>query len=225
MSKIPFTVYDFFAYLSSGGLVVAALDVVFGKQWVLRDKLSLAQGLVLLLVAYIVGHLVAHFSSFFLEHLLVAKVLHQPSSILLGGKTSSRLKYLFPGYYRALPRDTQERVKERAGARSAPTSGEALFLHAYAVVTKDSRGQERLDEFRNVYGFARNMTLALLLTALVLGLGTKVKHTPEGYGWAVLSAALGLGMLYRYLKFFRQFAYQLFIKYGELETSQEVHRR
>ena len=225
MSRIPFTVYDFFAYLSSGGLVVAAFDVVFGNQWVLRDEIGFGRGLVLILAAYVAGHLIAHFSSFLLEQVGIGRVLERPSSILLGASGPRGLKNLFPGYYRPLPKETQDRITKAAAARSAPTSGEGLFLHAYGLVTRDKATQERLDEFRNLYGFARNMTLALLVITLPLAVGTWTKQLPESYAWSALSAVLGIGMFYRYLKFFRQFSYQVFITYAEREVRPEAEKR
>ncbi len=39
MDKTPFSVYDFFAYLSSGGLLAFAIDYLFGSQMILRTGL------------------------------------------------------------------------------------------------------------------------------------------------------------------------------------------
>lgn len=217
MSKIPFTVYDVFAYLSSGSVVVASVDYLYGHQWLLQEKVPPVLAVFLLFLSYVVGHAVANFSAPVLEQFFVGVVLKRPSRTLMGEKPWGFLGRLFPGYYRALPEKTRERVREQATARGFDGSGEALFLHAYAVTTKEERTQQRLDEFRNVYGFARNMAFVFLLAAAVFCVGACFTDTPPNYWWAAIAAVLGVSMLYRYLKFFRQFSYQLLITYAELD--------
>ena len=65
--------------------------------------------------------------------------------------------WIFPNYFRAFPEQTQKRIIERSQRLGTATSGEALFLHAYPVVTENASIQARLDDFRNQYGFGRNM--------------------------------------------------------------------
>lgn len=215
--KIPFTVYDFFAYLSSGSLLVAAFDYTFGYQWLLAPgQISAVLAIFLIFAAYLTGHLIAHFSSFLLEDIFVAKILKRPSHTLLGEAPPRFLKFIFPGYYKALPIERQTRVQQQAASRGVSSAGEALFQHAYAVVTQSEASLRRLDEFRNLYGFARNMTLALTVSATFLIIA-HFKITPSlSPWWAILAALFALGLLYRYLKFFRQFSYQLLITYAEL---------
>lgn len=215
MSRIPFTVYDFFAYLSSGSVIVAVIDYLYGYQWLQRDKQSVVVGLFLVFLAYIVGHLVAHFSSLVMEQAFVSKLLKRPTRTLLGEAPRRGIAWLFPGYYRRLPATTCERVREVARRRHFTGEGEALFLHALAIVKKDEKAMRRLEEFRNLYGFARNMTFSFLVAAVLLAIGTRWGGEPPSYWWAMGAAGLALSMLYRYLKFFRQFSYELFVTYSE----------
>lgn len=217
MNKIPFSVYDFFAYLSSGGLIVAAVDYLFGYQWLEQDKLGTPMAILLIFLAYITGHIVAHFSSLFLEQFFIGKILKRPSSSLMGKKPSKILGLLFPGYYRALPKETQERIWNQAKNREFTGSGESLFLHAYSITSKDEKAQKRLDEFRNLYGFSRNLTLSFLLVALLFIIAIIMKIQSINPWWPLISFVFGVALLYRYLKFFRQYSYQLFITYSELE--------
>ena len=220
MSSVPFTVYDFFAYLSSGTVLVALADYISGEQWLLREKLPPGAWVVLLILAYVTGHAVAHLSSIVFEQGLVQRVLGRPSATLLSGHTKNKAAaFLFRGYYRPLPETTRSRLQAQATLRGFAGEGEALFLHALAVVTKDERSQKRLDEFRNVYGFARNMAFSLLVVAIALGAGFSLRHRLVDAEWTALSAVLGVIMLYRYLKFFRQYSYQLFLTYAELDAS------
>ena len=215
MTKIPFTVYDIFAYVFSGGVVVTAIDYVFGYQWILNVEKSAFLAIFLIFLAYVSGHLVAHFSSFFLEIILVDKILKRPSRILMGENPPKILRLIFPGYYKPLPEATQQRTLSQAKSREFKGTGEALFLHAYAIVTKNKDSQNRLEEFRNLYGFARNMAFSFFVTAILLLIAI-FTNKQISINWALVCIGIGLGMLYRYLKFFRQFSYHLLITYAEL---------
>jgi hypothetical protein len=216
MGSLPFTVYDIIAYLSSGTVVVALADYVSGQHWLSKDKLPPGQWVLLLIFAYVVGHVVAHLSTVIFEQGLVQGWLKRPSRILMGSRPDSRIAaFVFRGYYRSLPEETRNRILAQAQARGFAGEGEGLFLHAYAIITKDERSQKRLDEFRNIYGFARNMAFSLLVAALILGITFLLRRNPTDGSWSLLSAAMGITMLYRYLKFFRQYSYQLFVTYAE----------
>lgn len=217
MDKIPFSVYDFFAYLSSGAVWVVTADYVLGIGLLNQKEISPVFGITLVIFAYVCGHIVAHFSSFIMEQLLVARLLKRPASILMG--EASRwwfLPWLFPNYFRSLPGQTQRRIIEQAEARSAKSTGEALFLHAYPLVTSSGSLQARLDDFRNQYGFARNMSFAFLVSAIAILIAHKLDYHPVRLRWALLSAFTGVTLFYRYLKFFRQYSYELFLRYAEL---------
>jgi hypothetical protein len=217
MEKIPFTVYDFFAYLSSGAVWVLTADYMLGFGLLGRERITPVLAVMLIIFAYVCGHIVAHFSSFILEHMIVARLLKRPSSILMGELPRWRLLRLaFPGYFRALPQPTQRSVVAQAESRGVQSTGEALFLHAYAIVTANATLQARLDDFRNQYGFARNMSFAFLTSAIAILAAHDLGYHPVRYRWALLSALAGVALFYRYLKFFLQFSYELFLRYAEL---------
>lgn len=217
MDKIPFSVYDFFAYLSSGAVWVVTADYVLGTGLLNQKEITPVFGITLIIFAYVCGHIVAHFSSFIMEHLLVGRLLKRPASILIGETPRWRVfTRLFPNYFRPLPEQTQIRVKDQAEARCAKSMGEALFLHAYPVVSSNSAIQARLDDFRNQYGFARNMSFAFIVSAITIFIAHRLAYHPVRLRWALLSAFTGVTLFYRYLKFFRQYSYELFIRYAEL---------
>jgi len=217
VDKIPFTVYDFFAYLSSGAVWVVTADYVLGFGLLDREKITPVFAVVLIIFTYVCGQIAAHFSSFILEQIIVARLLGRPNALLMGETAHWRvLKWIFPGYFRALPTGTQQRVKTQAHGRGIHSTGEALFLHAYPVVSEKPALQARLDDFRNQYGFARNMSFAFLTSALAIVIAHHLGYHPLRYRWALLSGLAGIALLYRYLKFFRQFSYELFLRYAEL---------
>lgn len=217
MDKIPFSVYDFFAYLSSGAVLVATADYVWSLGLLSRQDIGAVLAVALLIITYVVGQMVAQFSSLLFEQIIVHRVLKRPSSILMGVKPRLRvLKWLFPNYHRALSKSTQESVRRQAAARLCSAEDEGLFQHAYPIVTVDERAQARLDDFRNQYGFARNMAFAFLVAACVIVIGRRFSNPPLHLRWAALAMVAGVTMFYRYLKFFRQFSYELFLRYAAL---------
>jgi hypothetical protein len=217
VDKIPFSVYDFFAYLSSGAVWVLTADYVLGLGLLSQKEITAVLGVALIVFAYVCGHIVAHFSSFTMEQLLVGRLLKRPASILMGEKQRWRIfRWVFPNYFRALPAQTQKRVHEQAEARCAKGTGEALFLHAYPVVTSNTSIQGRLDDFRNQYGFARNMSFALIASAVTILIAHRLAYHPVRLRWAVLGTFAGAALFYRYLKFFRQYSYELLLRYAEL---------
>lgn len=223
MDKIPFTVYDFFAYLSSGAVLVATADYIWGLGLLANKEVSPILGVALIILAYVTGHIIAHFSSWLLEQTIVHRVLKSPSVLLLGGEPRWNLFALvFRNYHRPLSKSTQQQVREQAAARNCKAKGEDLFQHAYPIVTSNERFQVRLDDFRNQYGFARNISFALFTSAVAVCVAYGLGHAVR-LRWAILSAVGGVGMFYRFLKFFRQYSYELLLRYSELPNS-EVSR-
>jgi len=217
VNKIPFSVYDFFAYLSSGVVLMAAVDQVWGNGVLAQKEINVTLGIVLIITAYITGHVVAHFSSFLFEQVVVHRILRSPAWLLLGRKPRWKpLRWVFPNYHRPLSDNTQKRVREQAVARGCNAEDEGLFQHAYPIITANESIQARLDTFRNQYGFARNVSFSCFLAAIVISIGHWCSHRPMQLRWAVFSTIFGITLFYRYLKFFRQYTYELFLRYSGL---------
>lgn len=175
----------------------------------------------LVVVAYLTGQVIANVSGFLIESKLVAEGLGRPTVHLLGAD-EKKLAALFPGYYRPLPAVTQQRVLTRAQAEAGITSvDEGLFFHCHALVKRQPVALERLNTFLNLYGFCRNVCMALLIVApaLVLGIVLGTADTGQiGPGWwATAAFVAAVGMFYRYLKFFRQYGVELFTTFAELD--------
>ena len=213
---MPFNTYDVFAYLSSGSLVVAAIDVLHGQGWILKKDHPLALDVFLVLAAYIMGHIVAHVSSTILENGLVRRGLLFPSSVLLG-KSRWGFPYLLPHYHRPLHEETKKRLLAAVHARGFAGSGDALFFHVFGVLKGDSATMARCESFRNLYGFARNISLSLFAVGVLIIVGPSAKEGPSiPYGFAWAAFALSGLMLLRYLKFLRLYTHELFVTYAEL---------
>ena len=219
--KIPFNVYDFFAYLASGMVVGVSLDVGFGESWSLIPEPTPVQIGLLTVAAYILGQVVAQLSALLLESGLAKRMLGPPSDLLMGLPGGRVRAFFFPGYHKALPETTRARIKAAASAENVPTHGEPLFLLAFGLIGQEALQRERLDSFRTLYGFSRNMCLACLVSGAILlwmALG-------DGNGPPLLAPVVTLGasvfLLYRYLKFFRQYTYQLLVLFAEWNRGEE----
>ena len=211
MNYIPFSIYDFFGYLAAGFAVLAAADHAFDGGWLLREDLSLVFGIFWIAVAYVLGHIVASFSSFLLEWNIARERLGPPEEVLFRKDAGTRWAWLFPGYFRPLPEKIRERVLERAKEKAGiDEPGRALFLHCHSVVKREQALLGRLNSFLNLYGFCRNVSAASLLVVPLLLAGGKP-------WWALASAALAFGMFHRYLKFFKHYTVEVFVSYAEVE--------
>jgi len=213
--RIPFSTYDFFAYLSCGFFLLVAANHAFNLGFPLGDGVSLPEGSFLVLVAYIVGQITAEPSAWLLERRFAIGWIGSPNASLFQEVRGWR-RLLFPRYTIPLPEETRRRVLDKAKREGFTGSGEALFLHALAKVKKDETILERLNIFLSLYGFCRNMAFALLVSALLLAVGVIIDPRSSRWLWVAFSIGAATGMLYRYLKFFRQYSFEVFITYAEM---------
>lgn len=197
----PLADYDFWGYLAAGSVLVFALSAVVAvpiTRDLIADPIVVAM---LVAAAYTLGHANAAVSSWLLERGLVATVMGQPVAVMIGERRAPRLlKFLAPGY-RKLPAFTLAALKDRLKADTLPPS-EELFQRSYHFSRQFEDVRERLDQFRNQYGFCRNAAIAVLVAGAA---GSHWAHGKETVWFAavVLTALL---LLSRYLKFYRLFA-------------------
>jgi hypothetical protein len=227
MSQLPFSVYDFFAYLAAGFIVLAAADYAFDGRWLLQNELTLVVGAFWVVAAYILGHIIANLAGHILQRWIVRSWLSSSEDVLFWENESKGFRRLFPGYHERLPAATRTRILTKAKRLAAEIEepGRALFYHCFERVKHDEATRERLNSFLNMYGFSRNASLALLLSALILIVGLITDDRRSGgtgdyAAWASLAAALaGIGMFYRYLKFYREYTLEVFRSYAEKEEA------
>jgi hypothetical protein len=163
-SKIPFSNYDFWAYLSAGFLLLFVVDYVSGAQLLMREAWTVVQGVIAFSCAYAIGHVVASLASFLFERLLVGKLLGALRDVLFGESKAPRLvQRCFPVYFQALPVESINRVNARAASMDAGASSEAKFQAAFATVKVSPAVLTRLENFINMYGFYGNVALVSFL--------------------------------------------------------------
>ena len=216
------TVYDFFAFLAAGFVVIVATDYAFERHWLLQKDPTIVVGVFWIVAAYIVGHIIGNLSGHILDRWIVRKRLGAPEETLFRDRGPQGVRKLFPGYHDRLPERTQARILAKAEQLAEiKKPGRDLFFHSFERIKHDEATRSRLNNFLNQYGFCRNMSLALLLSALILlvGLATadmRNEGTGEYAGLASIAAAVtGIGMFYRYLKYFREYTLEVFRSYAE----------
>ena len=215
--KIPFSIYAFFGYLASGFVVLGAFDMGFSQGWLSQSEFKLIPGLALVFAAYILGHAVAHIAWSLIEECFVRKILCSPEETLFKSDFPTKWKKVFPGFYKPLPLETQQAVLRRAKQSGIAGPGQGLFFHCHATVMQNQNVKERLDSFLNLYGFARNVSFACSIAAIILLIASMrdVWASPRTVhinllGFAFIALIVAFIMLYRYLKFFRHFTTEVF---------------
>lgn len=220
MDKIPFSVYDFLGVLSAGAVVLFSTAFAVQGTDAFNLDLSAAQVLVLTVAAYVSGHVIAAVSSFLLERRLTRKVIGSPTQLLFSDDKPAGWRRILGAYHTPLPKKTAERVLAKAhDAASIDSPGEALFYHCFGIVRKDEYPRERLALFLNLYGFARNVSMAAVIAAVMIGISAVVNdqaETAELWIGAVLALLVSVVMYFRYLKFYRQYSVELYVTYAEM---------
>ena len=219
MKDLPFTVYDFFAYLASGFWLLLIIGIGIHQPWYTVTDISSLTLLAWIVIAYITGHVIAHLSGTLLETMLVHGHLQRDMAILFEQPKDWRPK-IFPGFFKPLPATTQQRVLDRAVKAKITTPDEALFLHALAIVKNDTVAFGRMNTFLALYGFARNISMASLLgmiTLVITSFPGGITSTPDWYRVAQITLLLLIAiiMFYRYLKFYRLYTVEIYTTYAE----------
>lgn len=226
MNRLPFDPYDFFGYLASGLVVILGMNVVLGFPQVLGADLRPVETLFLLLAVYVTGQITASPAKALLEDAIVGRVLGRPAMNLLAIRPSPFWSRLFPGYYHAWADRARDRLLARCAAEGvdAADAGEPIFLHVRfrPEIRTDTSLMKRLDEFRNKYGFCRNLSFVTLIVGIVMVTRYWFEPRPELLQYGVTALAAGIMLFYRYLKFLRLYTFELFNTYAHAALAEAV---
>src|SRR5688572_21838617 len=112
MDRFPFNPYDFFGYLTAGCLCLFSADMAFGTGDLFGREYPALAFLVLVLLAYVVGHVVATPAAAVLESGAAKRLIGSPVAFLLATRARGRFKrWLFPAYTRPLPQALRDAVQ------------------------------------------------------------------------------------------------------------------
>ncbi len=239
-SGLPFSLYDFFGYLFPGGIfwvlllfsseISQAIKFTFGGvplkedigalyfRFVTAFEASAVIGLLLLLViSYITGHLVASLSSYFFERILVERWLGYPATTLFQLSKKRGLsdeipkcvfkkvfrfifRALFGKFTRPYSQDFIESYKRKFETHFeiAPTNPSDVFWLSFEYIAQNSSTTlSRCLHFLNLYGFSRNLSMVFFLV-FVFDL---VRCSPVE---ALVYLVLSLFLFVNYLKLLRR---------------------
>ncbi len=225
---IRFSDYDVFAYVASGLAAFVVWDIIFATHYVLGAEWTVSSGALTVAAAYIIGQIFAAPSGWLIERQFINYVLWRPSVVLMDSRKLGWRRFLrwtlLQDYYNPLDPGLRKKVRERAAAdRGSDVTGEAVFWCAFPVAKKDANAYGRMDAFLKLYGFCRNMAFIGLVGACFIAGDAVVEWTRTGWSahisqqlwWALIALLIGLGMLHRYLKFFRLYSLEVFVAYSE----------
>ncbi|HEX3486021.1 MAG TPA: hypothetical protein VHT51_13235 [Micropepsaceae bacterium] len=212
----PFTDYDLYAYLIAGSVLVVTVDYTFaGATLINRDHWTFIQIVFWIAAAYLSGQLVAGPAAALLENIVAQRLLIAPSIILLGLKIprlrERLIRALFcPRYYQPLPTLVRERVMLRAAGNcltpSSLPDAEAIFQAAFAKARTIPDVATRLDQFRNLYGFSRNLAFVAIIATALLAIQFYRTSSSEVLLLSVIAAIAAIGFFGRFIKFYAAFA-------------------
>jgi hypothetical protein len=235
LPTIPFTAYDFFAYLSAGFVVIGTGAFAYRGTAVADAEIGLVEGATWIVVAYVLGHVISAVSTPLLERRFAEERLGERQALLFARekKTGSEpsderpTQRIFRAYFSPLPPDIQRLVLDRAKDEvEISTVGKGLFLYCDAKERQNPYAAPVLAIFLNIYGFARNACFASAVGSLLLLLGA-LKYEADRDLKALLAVGAivaAAGLLYRYLKFFRLYAREVFLFYASEKSTRTQSR-
>ena len=264
--KIPFTLYDLFGYLLPGVFFFALFPITYDAGTVM-DLLArfmsshsvgnhIQNGFFLLqvvnvvkaspwlitvyffLVAYLLGHVIAALSGFFLERLAVEKFLKYPAANMFNLRTHegfiekivfAALKhvpawdtlkdFVFRNYRRPYSPDFINAFNDRFREtfRVDAQNQSDIFWLCFAYVSQNCPSTfQRASHFLNLYGFARNLSMMFFIFVPTM-FGFEISRGLQLSGWIFLGyLIIGIGFFWQYLKFFRRLndeVYRGFVSY------------
>lgn len=211
----PFTDYDFYAYLASGGLLLAVIDYIFNAGAVLTQP-DWSFGQIVLAVAgsYVLGHIVAMLAQTTLETSLIGSLFAKPMDIQLGTKQprfhEKMLGKMVGRYYEPMKSVSCQNTLQKAATKlscevTEITEGESVFLLGFKDSFADEKLRHRIDGFRNQYGFCRNVAFVALVASLLLVWSACTNSMSLHWWLAAVSFLIFVAMFTRFMKFLATF--------------------
>ena len=223
----PFTDYDFYAYLTAGMIVLASLDYgVTGGEIAFKDSWPFVHIVFAVALAYLTGQIVASVASVTLEHGVARRVLRPPVAIMLelgrprfGENFVGR--WIVGRYYTPFPDSLRNLILRKAGQKLEKAPGgirdpEEIFQVAFPEVTRVESARKRMEDFRRLYGFSRNITLAGFVGAVAICYRAQAVDSAELWWLALLVLVVSTMMFGRFLKFYAAYGAEVLRTYASL---------
>ncbi len=224
----PFTDYDFYAYLTVGMIVLFSLDYgISGGEIAFKENWPFVHIAFAVAVAYIVGQITAAIASVVLEHWLVRWILRPPVAVMMDlgtQRTRERFvgRWIIGRYYEPLPENMRQvilRSVSRAIDRRPEeiTDPEDVFQTAFPEAYKEESAARRMDEFRKLYGFSRNIALSGLVGTGAIVYRGQDSGPDSLYWWGFIVFCMSVMMFGRFLKFYAAYGAEVLRTYAGLD--------
>lgn len=228
----PLTNYDFYAYLTTGMVVLAAFDRAFmGSSLANETDWGIVSGVFWAAIAYLIGHIIAMPSSAILEHWIAKRVLLDPTIVILGLKKRRKREHCFGTVvgareYEPFSLDYSKviitKLCEALSVQEDEIESEAAFQYAFPRARSLADSANRMDNFLNLYGLCRNVSFASFLgTMFLLCLAVQTGERIDAL-LAVGAAVLSLGLFMRFIKFYSAFTREVFRAFEKSHTSPRI---
>ncbi|MEZ2127615.1 MULTISPECIES: hypothetical protein [unclassified Sinorhizobium] len=220
----PLSNYEFYAFVSSGMLLIAAVDYCFtGGILVGRTDWTVVQAIFWTVVSYVLGQICAAPSSALVEFMLAHGFFRSPSAIALGiGKRRWRdyvAAWMFANReYAPLAKPVQDRIKNAASSKlnvpAATLTTDAIFQVAFQAAREKEDSIKRLESFQNNYGFCRNICFVGVIASAMLGYRYYQQPTEKDFWILIAAIVTAIGMFGRFLKYYSAYARQVLTAYS-----------
>lgn len=224
----PLASYEFYAFLTTGMVALAAYDRVFMDSALAQEQhWTIVSGVFWVVIAYLAGHIIAMPSSVILEQVIARRVFRPPSEIILGlhpPRKRERWMANISGAreYQPFPVLNRTRILDKLAnglsVTQASVDGEAAFTAAFPYARSVADTATRLDNFINQYGMCRNVSMAAILATGMLGYSSW--RTPDHMTITLMtgSAILAIGMFLRFIKFYAAYTREVFRTYDKVAS-------
>ncbi|KPK71149.1 hypothetical protein AMJ87_07630, partial [candidate division WOR_3 bacterium SM23_60] len=188
-------------------------------------SVNVSLAVIVLIIAYIIGHILASPAKILLEILLINKCLGQPTTHLLI-KNDRWYTKIIPDYFAPLPESICSAIMKKVPCKDSEHNlMKSIFTFVEGKLRYKDNLTSTLDIFLTQYGFCRNISFTLLIISLLF---FGVHHKADlDYRITIATAALvgSIVMFLRSLKFHRQYAYELLVTYGASVLTKEVEKK
>jgi len=213
--------FDLVAYLMVGIATVALCDLHLGTGLFFRAEWSVSVGTIVVIAAYVLGHVISTFSTLAIELPVVDGWAGRPAVNLLATKEAEKAhawpaRVLLAPYFDRLDDNTQSKIRERKPHQNDITE---LFWQAYDTAKTQEHAFERVTVFQELYIFFRNVTFVLLLAAIIR-FPQRRTEKPDPRWWdsprwqSIIFLVISVVLFSRYLYFLRAHSIEILTAYA-----------
>jgi len=223
----PLTNYEFYAFVSAGMLLIAAIDYCIADAILInRAEWSVVEVVFWTIVSYLVGHICASASSIILEQFVTRHLLRSPTEIIAGLAKRRWVDHVVSFLsaarreYSPLPEPLRRRLLNRVSAaveHPVPDlSAETVFETSFSVARSNPDTAGRLDQFLNSYGLCRNVSFVSFIGVALLARRYSMNPTDHDLILLIAAIVMAFGMYGRFFKYFSAYTREVLRTYANV---------